>query len=56
MAEPGKKASTVAGNKVKEFKQTDLCEECLFISLCKGVDLPHCEGLDYVKDRGGLKH
>jgi hypothetical protein len=55
MAEPSEKAPTMARIKIKEFKQTELCEECLFVSLCQGVDLPHCNGLDYVKDRGRLK-
>lgn len=37
---------------MKDFVETEICSECLFYSLCKTVNLPHCECEDYVKDRG----
>jgi hypothetical protein len=58
MEKPSKKASAVEGNNVrlKDYEPTELCNECLFVSLCQGVNLPHCEGLDYVRDRGKQIH
>lgn len=38
--------------RLKEYEPTELCEGCVFQSLCIGVNLPHCNGEDYVKDRG----
>lgn len=38
-------------SKLKDYEQTEVCRDCLFLSLCEGVNLPHCDGEDYVKER-----
>lgn len=37
--------------KLKDYEPTELCKDCLFVSMCKGINLPHCNGEDYVKER-----
>lgn len=37
--------------KLKDYEQTELCKDCIFSSFCKVVNLPHCDGKDYVKQK-----
>ncbi|MDN8590826.1 hypothetical protein Q0V21_18890 [Paenibacillus sp. 11B] len=34
------------------FKADGQCKDCLFLRLCKAVELPHCDGA-YAVDRSG---
>lgn len=37
--------------RLKDYEQTVLCKDCFFLDLCKDVNLPNCDGDDYVKQR-----
>jgi hypothetical protein len=36
---------------VEDYEPTELCDGCFFQSFCIGINLPHCNGEDFVQDR-----